>query len=188
MLKKMCEQCFTFVADYVSKPIVQGDILFEHLKYKNLKRHAHLIADLALRLASVITVTELETADVQAQFQTPLFACEKDRLCILYDAICRTCANFKSEADYIQLTLLDHTIFKNTRGDLTYSMLMGFAHLVLPLIVSIKQIHAEHAHQQITQVTALTHLLEPLTLAKTPKQSHGLRIHIPKQVYDGLYD
>jgi hypothetical protein len=187
----MCEQCFTFAADYVSKPIIQGDILFSYLKYKNLKRNAHLIADLALRLASVITVTELETADTQARFQTSPLACEKDRLCILYNAIVCVSPNFKSETDYIQLTLLDHNVFKNTRGDLSYSMLMGFAHLVLPLVVSIKQIHAEHSHQQMTYVTTLSHLLEPLVLEKPPKQAPGLRIQIPKHVddpYNGLYD
>jgi hypothetical protein len=183
----MCERCFSFAADYVSKPIIQGDILFPHLKYKSLKRHAHLVADLALRLVSVITINELESATAQAQTTAP----EKERLCILYDAICRTCAKFKSEADYIQLTLLDHNVFKNTRGDLSYSMLMGFAHLVLPLIVSIKQIHAEHSHQQMTYVTTLCHLLEPLVLEKPPKQAPDLRIQIPKHVddpYNGLYD
>uniref|UniRef100_A0A6C0KZ18 Uncharacterized protein n=1 Tax=viral metagenome TaxID=1070528 RepID=A0A6C0KZ18_9ZZZZ len=183
----MCELCFAFAADYVSKPIIQGDILFSHLKCKNLKRNAHLIADLLLRLASVITVTELETADTQARFQTSPLACEKERLCILYNAIVCVCPKFKSEADYIQLTLLDHNVFKNTRDDLSYSMLMGFAHLVLPLIMSIKQIHAEHANIQINQVTTLTHLLEPLVLEKPP----GLRIQIPKHVddpYNGLYD
>ena len=189
-MKKMCQLCFAFAADYVAKPIIQGDILYHHLKHKSLKRHAHLIADLALRLASVITINELESADAQAQFQTPANASEKHRLYILYEIICRTCKNFRSEADYIQMTLLDHNIFKNTRYDLTYSMLMGFRHLVLPLIVSIKQIHAEHAHLQVSHVTTLLHLLEPLVLAK-PKPSPSLKIRIPKQVddpYNGLYD
>lgn len=187
----MCQRCFAFAADYVSKPIVQGDHLFHHLKHKSLKRHAHLIADLAIRLASIITINELESANVQAQFQTPANASEKQQLCILYEMICRTCTKFKCEADYIQLTLLDHNVFKNTRDDLSYSMLMGFAHMVLPLITSIKQIHAEHEHNTQTQITTLTHLLEPLVLAHPPKQGPSLTIRIPKQVddpYNGLYD
>ena len=189
----MCELCFCFDADYLTKPIVKGDILFEHLNTTRLKRRSAEIAPLIMRLASMITIGQLEKADTQAVLQTSFFSCYRERLGSLCAAVCDLCPGFKSELDYLQVALLDFGIFKNTRTDLSYSMMMGFTYLLLPLITSIKQIHFEHSGQGVVYVTKLTHLLDPLVLARPPPKTPVvvLRIKVPPADdggYNGLYD